>query len=290
MQISFLLWRTFDRMLRLVARLSVVLLLTPQSWAVIYEVGPGHTLQKLSSVPWASLHPGDTVNIHYQPDGYHEIILLSNSGATNAPVTINGVPDPDTGMLPTLDGQNAVTATNAAWSDPSLHPQGIIVVSREAHQPYGYIPSWVVIQNLHVQNADPSQTLTQSDGTARSFDNSASAIYVEYAQHLVIRGCELNNSCNGVFCGSKNNDPNQLSADVLIEHSWIHDNGYPNNYEAANVGTECAGVVLQFNRIGPLRAGAGGDQIKDRSSGTCPVCDTRLLGGQRYCSACGSRV
>ena len=75
MQISFLLWRTFDRMLRLVARLSGVLLLTPQSWAVIYEVGPGHTLQKLSSVPWASLHPGDTVNIHYQPDGYHEIIL-----------------------------------------------------------------------------------------------------------------------------------------------------------------------------------------------------------------------
>jgi predicted nucleic acid-binding Zn ribbon protein len=23
---------------------------------------------------------------------------------------------------------------------------------------------------------------------------------------------------------------------------------------------------------------------------TCPVCDTRLLGGQRYCSSCGSRV
>ena len=49
--------------------------------AATYEVGPGQIYTNLSSVPWTGLQPGDTVNIHYQPGGYHEIILLSNSGA-----------------------------------------------------------------------------------------------------------------------------------------------------------------------------------------------------------------
>ena len=236
------------------------------SLAVTYEVGPGQSHTNLGSVPWGSLNPGDTVNIHYQPGGYHEIVLLSNSGTTNAPITINGVPDPVTGALPLLDGQDAVTATNTAWNDMALNTDGVLVVSRAANQPYGYIPSWIVIQNLHVRHADPTNALTQSDGTSTHFGASASAIYVDFAQHLVIRGCELDGSCYGFFCNSKNNDPNELSADVLVERSWIHDNGYPNNYEAANIGTESRGVVIQYNRIGPLRPGADGDQIKDRSS------------------------
>lgn len=40
-----------------------------------FEVGPGLTYTNLGSVPWMSLNPGDTVNIHYKPGGYHEIIL-----------------------------------------------------------------------------------------------------------------------------------------------------------------------------------------------------------------------
>ena len=50
------------------------------SSAATFEAGPGQTYTNLSSVPWAELNPGDTVNIHCQPGGYHEIILLSNSG------------------------------------------------------------------------------------------------------------------------------------------------------------------------------------------------------------------
>ena len=259
---------SFARRIAAFALLVVVTSFTPRSLAVTYDAGPGQTYTNLGSVPWPALNPGDTVNIHYQPGGYHEIILLANSGVSNAPITINGVPDPVTGVLPTLDGHNALTATNTAWNNISLNREGVIVVSHAANQPYGYIPSWIVIQNLHVQNADPSNSLTQASGTVTSFDPRASAIYVEYAQHLIIRGCQLNDSANGFFCGSENNDVNELSADVLIENSRIHDNGFPGNYDGNEISTESKGVVMQYNLIGPLRSNADGYEIRDRSSGT----------------------
>ena len=200
------------------AALSLGLLaahLSPSS-AATFEAGPGQTYTNLSSIPWAGLNPGDTVNIHYQPGGYHEIILLSNSGVSNAPITLNGVPDPVTGALPTLDGHNAVTATNTAWNNLNLNTAGVIVVSRPANRPIGYIPSWIVIQNLQVQNATPTNAVTLVNGTGANFASTAAAIYVEYAQHLIIRGCELNSSGNGFFCSSVNGDINELSADVLV--------------------------------------------------------------------------
>jgi hypothetical protein len=83
--------------------------------AATYEVGPGLSYTTLGAVPWYSLGSGDTVNIHYLAGGYHEIIMLSNSGSSNAPITLNGVPDPVTGALPIIDGANAVTATNVPW-------------------------------------------------------------------------------------------------------------------------------------------------------------------------------
>lgn len=253
-------------------------LLAPPLLAATYDAGPGQPYTTLAAVPWSALAPGDTVNIHYQAGGYHEVILLANSGVPNAPITLNGVPDPVTGALPVLDGQNAVTATNLPWNDPALNSQGVVVVSRAGSEPVGDIPSWIVIQNLHIQNASPDYTLTQADGTVASFDPTAAAIFVEYAQHFVIKGCELNGSGNGFFCGSKNNTTNQLSASVLVEHCWIHDNGYPDNYEGDNLNTEAEGLTVQYCLLGPLRADASGDTMIDRSSGTVLACNQIMVG------------
>ena len=77
-----------------------------------------------------------------------EDALLANA---NAPITLNGVPDPVTGALPTLDGQNAVTATNTAWDSIFFNFEGVVLVT-PGHHPYGYIPSWITIENLHIQN------------------------------------------------------------------------------------------------------------------------------------------
>ncbi len=248
--------------------LAALLALNHPLTAATYDAGPGQTFTNLASVPWTSLAAGDTVNIHYQPGGYHEIILLANSGVPGAPITINGVPDPVTGALPTLDGQNAVTATNTPWHNPLLNTLGVLVISHSASQPYGYIPSWIVIQNLHVQNASPDSTILQADGTTNTFDLSAAGIYAEFAQHLVIENCEINASANGFYCGSENGDVHQLSAAVLVQHSWLHGNGYPGNYNGNELSTEAKGIVFQYNLIGPLRGDAYGYEIEDRSSGT----------------------
>jgi hypothetical protein len=51
------------------AILSSLLWLSYDSFAASYEVGPGQTFTNLAGVPWTSLAPGDTVNIHYQSGG-----------------------------------------------------------------------------------------------------------------------------------------------------------------------------------------------------------------------------
>lgn len=256
--------------------------LGPRLAASTYAVGPGQTYTNLGAVPWTGLQPGDTVNIHYQPGGYHEVILLCNSGAPNLPITINGLPDPTSGALPVIDGHQAVTATNVPWSDNSLNTQGVIVVAPSSSQPYGYLPSWIVIQNLQVQNADPSNTVTQSDGLAAPFDITAAAIYAEFAQHLTVQGCLLNNSANGLFCGSLNNDANELSADVRVQSCWIHDNGFAGNFNGNDLTTECEGIRVQYCLIGPLRPGASGDLITDRSSGTVLAYNEFIVDGAGF--------
>jgi hypothetical protein len=247
---------------------AALVLIAPSLPAITYDVGPGLAVTNLGAVPWGALAAGDTVNIHYQPGGYHEVILLSNSGTPGAPITINGVPDPTTGAWPVIDGQNALSATNIPWQNNSLNTEGVIVVAPGASQPYPYFPEWLVIQNLHVQNASPSNQVAQTAGGTNAFASTAAAIYVEFAQHLVVSNCELNASCNGFFCGAENGDPNETSADMLIESCWIHDNGSPGNYEAHNVYTQSKGITIQNNLIGPLQANADGVEIKDLSSGT----------------------
>ncbi|NDF01797.1 MAG: polysaccharide-degrading enzyme, partial [Verrucomicrobia bacterium] len=73
--------------------------------AANFDVGPGQPLTALRNVPWATLQPGDFVNIHVQPGGYHEKIQVSASGTANAHIVIRGIPDPVTGALPIIDGK-----------------------------------------------------------------------------------------------------------------------------------------------------------------------------------------
>lgn len=233
-----------------------------------YEVGPSQTYSNLSSVPWTSLQPNDIVNVHYKPGGYHEIVLLSNSGASNAPITIHGVPDPVTGALPVLDGSNAVAAASIPWRSPVFDTLGVVVISRYMGTAWGYIPSWITIENLHIQNADRGIPMTPSTGTPTKYSSFACGIYVEFAQHLTIRNCEINGAENGFFCNSKDSSPEELSGDILIENCYIHHNGYLNDYGVHNLYTEAMGITLQNNLIGPLRAGACGEQWKNRSAGT----------------------
>ena len=85
-------------------------LLEERTLMTTYNIGPGQPYTTLGSFTWSSLQPGDTVDIHWQAAGYHEKLLISESGTTSQPINIVGIPGPD-GQLPVIDGQNATTSS-----------------------------------------------------------------------------------------------------------------------------------------------------------------------------------
>ena len=95
-----------------------------------YDIGPGYAYQSIGALDWSKLGPGDTVNIHYKPGGYHEIFQISTRGTPTAWITINGIPDPTTGALPVIDGANAVLASQFQNHYAPLSGSGLLVVGR----------------------------------------------------------------------------------------------------------------------------------------------------------------
>ena len=259
--------------------ICLLLLLASSAGAVTYDVGTNSNyLPVLANVPWGSLMPGDTVNIHYKPGGYHEIIQISEPGTAAHPILIRGIPDPATGALPTIDGDHAVTDPHVDFRSPFFENMGVVVVSpRLGNWVYGVsAPAWITLDSLNICNGmfqSNGITFTDQHGATRIFDKFACGIYIEFARNFTIRNCEISFNGNGIFANS-NDGANRASSDLLIEKNYLHDNGNPlmpgfdNGWSEHNVYVECDRVVYQYNRFGPLRPGCHGVMIKDRSAGT----------------------
>ena len=269
---------------RLLVLMSVLLSAIAAS-ATTYDIGPGFPLTNLRDAPWASLNPGDIVNIHTKPGGYHDMIQVSRTGTAAQHIVIHGVPDPVTGALPILDGNGAIEDPTTDWRNPIFSQIGVIVVSpRATGYSYGnFHVSFIDIENLDIRNAlytaNSSITFTDKFGVTHPWDGFACGIYIEWAHDLTVRGCEISNCCNGVFANSKNGSA-QASARLLIEHNYFHDNSMPYTVDPANPSRiisngyaqhhcyiESAGVTYQYNRFGQLRPNCHGVAIKDRSAG-----------------------
>jgi len=247
--------------------------------ATTFDVGTNGTfLPTLASVPWGALQPGDTVNIHYKPGGYHEIIQISQAGTATQPITIHGIPDPVTGALPTIDGSNAVMDIHVNFRDPFFENLGVVLVTaRASNFVWGVTaPAWITIDSLHICDAlyqTNGITFTDEHGATRIFGTFACGIYIEYARNLTISNCEVGFNGNGIFANS-NDGTNRASSNLLIENNYLHHNGNPlipgldNGWSEHNAYIESDGAVYQYNRFGPLRAGCHGCMIKDRSAGT----------------------
>ena len=155
--------------------------------ATMYEVGPGQPRTLLREVPWATLQPGDIVNIHAKPGGYKEKIQISASGTANAHIVIRGIADPVTGALPIIDGKDAVEDPSIDWRSSVFSDLGVIVVSpRKTGYVYGsYHVSFVDLETLDIRNAlytaDNSITYTDQLGVVRGYDNFSCGIYIEWA-------------------------------------------------------------------------------------------------------------
>ena len=115
-----------------------------------------------------------------------------------------------------------------------------------------------------VRGARPPYGFTNDAGAASTYAANAAPIYVEKAEHLVIRHCELHDGGNGLFVASSGST---VSRDILVEGNFIHDNGNAASAYEHNSYTAAIGIVFQYNRYGPPTAGASGNGLKDRSAG-----------------------
>ncbi|WP_457676439.1 hypothetical protein [Thiolapillus sp.] len=234
------------------------LLFSSVLYAADYHVGPGQPLSAIAEVPWPDLQAGDHVYIHWRADPYKEKWIISARGTADRPVIISGVPG-STGELPVIDGRDAVTPDNVSFWNES---RGVVKFGGDLN-PDEAPPQYVIIENLDIRSGRPAYSFTGDNGSVSSYSSNAASIYVEVAQHLTIRNCILRDSGNGLFIGAFDGE----TRDILVEGNRIYDNGIDGSIYQHNTYTSAIGMVYQYNYLGPLRAGADGNNLKDRSAG-----------------------
>jgi hypothetical protein len=228
-------------------------------WATVYEVGSERPLARIADVPWATLRPGDTILIHWRAEPYREKWVICRQGTEEAPITVRGVPN-EKGERPIVDGDGALTpAPLNYWNEE----RGILKIGG-ANVPADTMPRWIIIEGLEIRGARRGRTFTGDDGTRREYAVNAAAIHVEKAENTIIRDCVLSDSGNGLFIGSSAAAPTR---DILVEANHIHSNGNEGSAFEHNSYTEALGIIFQYNHYGPLREGASGNNLKDRSAG-----------------------
>lgn len=226
--------------------------------AETYEVGEAMPYAAIGDVPWESLMPGDVVRIHHRATPYREKWVIGRRGTEEAPIVIQGVPGPG-GELPVIDGRDATTRPTLRFTNED---RGVIKIGGSS-TPEDTLPAWIVIEGLEIRSARPPHGYVRPDGGPGSYASNAASIYVEKAEHLVIRGCVLHDSGNGLFIGSFGG----MTRDILVEGNHLHDNGIEGSAFQHNSYTQALGIVFQHNHYGPLRAGCEGNNLKDRSAG-----------------------
>ena len=246
--------------------------------AVTYNVGPGQSLATIGAVPWATLAAGDVVRIHYRAAPYAEKWVICRQGTQALPIIVQGVPDTGTGALPVITGASATTAAGLNfWGEN----RGLLKIGG-ANTPADTVPQWIVIENLEFRSAHPSYTFTDDAGTpGQVYAGNAAGIYVEKGKHLTFRNCTTTDCGNGIFVGPGGGaGMPDLTEDVTISRCYIHGNGISASAFEHNSYCESFGILYEFNRYGPPRAGANGNALKDRSAG-CVVRYNYIEGGNR---------
>ncbi|MEQ1764408.1 MAG: putative Ig domain-containing protein [Pyrinomonadaceae bacterium] len=227
--------------------------------AAIYEVKEGTPMDTIAEVPWTTLQPGDTVLIHWRSASYKEKWVICRQGTAQAPITVRGVPGPN-GELPVIDGNGATTPNSLNfWSET----RGTIKIGG-ANVPQDTMPKFIVIENLEIRGAHPSYQFTGRNGALQTYSTSASPIYVEKGENITIRNNIITDGANGFFVASSDD---AVSRNILVEGNYIYGNGVSGSILQHNNYTAAIGITFQYNRFGPLRSGAPGVNLKDRSAG-----------------------
>jgi hypothetical protein len=240
----------------------------------VYDIGPGEPYTTIGSFPWASLLPGDTVQIHYAT--YNEIVGITSRGTATQPIRIVGIPN-SSGALPIITGVSGVTQ-GACLNPQFAHgtsERGLFWIAPSGTSPYGYKPGYIEVSNLVIEDAQyPNGTINfaGSSPSTGTFLIDAAGVYIVSSENVVFTNVTITGNPNGFFINSS--DPNDDGGsesfetnNVTLQYSYIYGNGVIGSEEEHNQYTEGNNILSQFNYYGLLAAGAKGINLKDRSAG-----------------------
>ncbi len=239
--------------------LVVLFILTSELYATDYHVGSNQAYTSINAVPWESMLAGDNVYIHWRSvaegGAYHEKWVINVAGTEESPFVVSGVLGPN-GERPVIDGNAALTRTQLNYwgGDRSIIKIGGSSI------PDNETASFIIIENLEIHSANPDYSFTDDGGNQMDYKNLAASIFIETGNNIIVRNCVIYNSGNGIFSAWE-------SSNVLIEKNYIYGNGNEGRIYEHNAYTESTNITYQYNRFGPLRSGAGGNNLKDRSAG-----------------------
>lgn len=220
--------------------------------AQIYEIGPGKKYERISSIPFDELEPGDIVKIHYRKKPYREKFIIRRSGTKNRPIIITGIPKG--GKIPVIDGRNAKQFQKENWPQSS---RWLIKMGD------GGAANYVQIKGLELRNANNSLAFIKS-GKKQTYGDNAAGVFVRKGKHVLISGC-LIHSCGNAVQTSYAPDVDN----VTISECYIYDNGNHKNLNSSqehNVYMCGTNTTIQFSRFGETHS--DGNNIKDRGRGT----------------------
>ncbi|MEZ5472113.1 MAG: hypothetical protein R3E90_10050 [Marinicella sp.] len=238
-----------------------ILLFSVCSWqlhAIDYHVDNNPPFQNIGDVPWATIGEGDRVFIHWRQTPYKEKWVINAVGTEQNPIQVIGVNGPQ-GQQPIIDGNGATTVPGVNfWNEP----RGLIKIGG-SNIPDNEIPQHIIIENLDIRSARPPYSFTNDNNQTEFYSNNAASLFVEVGQHITFRNNTIQDSGNGIFVAASDGD----TQDILIQGNYIHSNGNDGRIFEHNTYTAAIGIVYEGNRFGALRAGAGGNNLKDRSAG-----------------------
>lgn len=230
-----------------------------------YHVGPGQDHADPLTVPWASLNPGDTVQIHWREKPYHSRWAINRQGTPGQPITIEGIPAKN-GLLPIIDASEASQPANP-HPDYSGGNRALLRIGHVERTGFGE-PAHIVVKNLHFRGCNHHAHYIDRDGNRAPYLSYGAGIHIQSGHHITVYYCIFEDNGNGLMTSNQ-------SADILIERCHFYDNGYDDRQmddpkrrgKHHNLYTESQGLTLRYNRFCPPKQGCMGNNIKDRSAG-----------------------
>jgi hypothetical protein len=206
-------------------------------------------------VPWDSLSPRDQVQVYWRHQAYHSKIDINTSG-----IALIGIPGPK-GQRPVLDGNGAQENPSATYFTDQIASEGLITV---APAEYGGVVRNVLIQGLELENANQDSSFYDAKANVQWYDDSGAGVALYMAQDVTIRDCAIHDNGNGLFGKSYGWEGADL-VNIRVLGNDIWGNGVVGNSHEHNTYIEGWYTLYEANHYGPLREGAGGFGLKDRS-------------------------